>query len=187
MVLKPPDLLRDAMLDTRDPLLDTEKALSDTIAVLGRRMERLEGNSPRDALDTGIARRAAAQSIPNNTKTAVILDIEDDDTANFFDIAANPTRLSFPYTGVFLVTATVDFASNATGRRELGVEPAGGGIQDIGTNLNAVSGTNTQLHAVIITKRSGGDFYEFFVIQNSGGALHMSAGKISVATLRDDT
>ena len=137
--------------------------------------------------DTGIAKRSATQSIPNTTKTAISLDVEDDDTANFFDIVGQPTRLSFPYTGVFFVTVTADFASNATGRRELGVEPAGGGVQDIGTNLNAVNGTNTQLHAVIITKRSGGDFYEAFVTQNSGGALNLSAGKISVATLRDDS
>ena len=137
--------------------------------------------------DTGIARRAATQSIPNTTKTVVTLDTEDDDTANFFDIAGNPTRLSFPYSGIFLVTSTADFASNSTGRRELSVEPNGGGAGDIGTNLNAVSGSNTQLHATQITIKTGSDYYELYVTQNSGGALNLSAAKISIATLRDDS
>lgn len=139
--------------------------------------------------DTGIARRAATQSLTNDTNTAVSLDTEDDDTANFFDIAGNPTRLSFPYTGVFLVIAAGTFAVSATNERRAGLEPNGGAVADVSDFRNAFAqgGVGTNFSLIAITPKTGSDYYELFVYQNSGGALNLNDAKISVATLRDDS
>lgn len=139
--------------------------------------------------DTGVARRAAVQSIPANTNTVITLDTEDDDTASFFDIAGNPTRLTYPYTGIFLVNTNMSFAPNATGERKAGMERNGGGVADQSDFENAFtqSGASTTLDIPMVAPRTASDYHELFVIQTSGGALDLSSAKISVATLRDDS
>ena len=139
--------------------------------------------------DTGIARRTTTQSLTNDTNTVVTLTIEDDDTATFFDIAGNPTRLSFPYTGIFLVQAKGTFAPSATNERRAGLEPNGGSVADISDFVNAFAqgSVGTTFSLDTITPKTGSDYYELFVYQNSGGALNLNDAKISVATLRDDS
>ena len=82
--------------------------------------------------DTGIAFKSASQSIPNDTETAWIFSAPDevDDTAGFFDFAAQATRLTIPYNGVFLVTFSVAFDFHATGYRTLRAERNASGNDD---------------------------------------------------------
>ena len=121
--------------------------------------------------------------------TVVTLDTEFDDTANFFDLIANPTRLTYPYTGLFLVVTGLVFVANATGQRRAGLERNGGGIPDADDRRAAYgeSGLGTTLTFSMITPKIAGDFHELFVFQNSGGALDLGFAKISVVTLRDDS
>lgn len=138
--------------------------------------------------DTGIARRAANQSIANASEAALSLDTEDDDTASFFDIAGNPTRLTYPYTGIFLVVAEVAWAANTTGDRGIELERNGGGVADKTDYRGAYqrSGVATSQNITLIAPRSASDYHELFCFQDSTAALNVT-GKISVATLRDDS
>ena len=59
---------------------------------------------------------SANQSITHDTWTSITFDTEVFDTADFHD-SANPSRLTMPADGKYLIFANVRFAANATGTR----------------------------------------------------------------------
>ena len=134
--------------------------------------------------DIGIARRAANQTIGTAADTEIILDTEDEDDAAYFDLIGNPTRLTFPVDGVYLIEASVSFDTDNTGYRLLKLNRNGGG-SDVTDIRNGVDGNSTTVRFTHITPRTAGDYYEMVVHQNSGGDLDVVA-KISVTILRND-
>jgi hypothetical protein len=135
--------------------------------------------------DTGIARRQAVQSIDTSSDTFITLDTEDDDTVGFFDIATVPTRLTYPYDGVFLVSVFVDFAAGATGMRRIALERNGTGTADQTRSRPAAASGPGYMQLYLMTPRVAGDYHELEVWHDQGSALDATA-KISVATLRND-
>ena len=135
--------------------------------------------------DTGIARRQAVQSIDTSSDTFITLDTEDDDTVGFFDIATVPTRLTYPYDGVFLVVVGVGFEAGSTGLRRIEMERNGTDVADASAVMPALSSGETIVEMTLITPRSAGDYHELEVWHSQGSALDATA-KISVATLRND-
>jgi hypothetical protein len=135
--------------------------------------------------DIGIALRAATQSINDATDTEIIFDTEDEDDNNYIDIAGNPTRLTFPYDGIFLVVVECSFVSNSTGYRLIKLNKNGGGA-DKQFAITAINGIGTRVGLSIITPKTAADYYEAVIHQTSGGALNIDFAKISVSALRND-
>lgn len=128
-------------------------------------------------------RRAAAQSIANNTQRLINWDTEDIDTDDDM-FSASDTVITIKTAGVYLVTACVGFALNTTSTRGVAIvhNPVTSGSGD---STNVTSGTrialsffdrspDTASHAVATTA------FEFAVnetigivaYQNSGGSLN---------------
>lgn len=118
--------------------------------------------------------RSTDQSINNNALTAVSFDTEIWDHIACADLTAAATRITFPISGRYLVTGHCVFEANATGYRN-------GTIRLNGTTLIAPGGGAAIATAAIPTpvvvttihEFVAGDYVEFLVIQNSGGALNV--------------
>lgn len=94
------------------------------------------------------------------------------DTSTMHDPAAN-TKITIPTAGLYLVTAGVEFASNATGYRQ--IELLVGGATFIGIdNRTAVNGDTTKLNIATVYKFTAGQYIEVRALQNSGGALNVT-------------
>jgi hypothetical protein len=130
-----------------------------------------------------IVRRAAVQSVANNTITAVSFDTQDVDTDACF--APTSTNITINTTGIYLLTSSVQFGANAVGLRELG-------FQNNGTIINTGAGplaANTPAHsgASVITvtgmvSLTATDIVTLYAYQNSGGALNIQ-GRASIVLL----
>jgi hypothetical protein len=117
----------------------------------------------------------ANQSINDATPTFIAFNTETYDTDSYHDNATNPTRLTIPDDGWYVVAGSAVFASNATGYRRLQIFLNGIGFVGRPAALqNAVSGIATSISvtsaAVFL---SAGDYLEFEVTQTSGGALNV--------------
>lgn len=117
----------------------------------------------------------AAQSLADNTDTALAFNSERLDSDAFHDTVTNNPRLTVPTGkgGNYMIGAVVQFASNATGFRSIFLRKNGTtGLAF--TRTPAVSGVVT----VIALSTPGpvalaaGDYVEVLVKQNSGGALN---------------
>lgn len=115
--------------------------------------------------------RTTTQSINSAAFTAISFDSEEYDTDGYHEGVTNPTRLTVPATGVYLVTGSFGWSTaSATGSQIL--------IRSNGTNYlsnsaiptghvsNAGSMTTSRIVALSAT-----DYVELIAWQNSGGAL----------------
>jgi hypothetical protein len=161
---------------------------ADTVARLGigTAGQVLKVNSGATAPEWGAAGAAASfvganatktanQSLANVTLTAITFDGTDIlDTNSFHDPASNNTRMTIPagLGGKYLIQATIQFASNTTGGRELQIYKNGATVlQYVTTDAEgsltiAISGT----YALVAT-----DYVEIRAYQSSGGALDVWA------------
>lgn len=116
-----------------------------------------------------IVTRAAAQTIPDNTLTTMSWDSETQDYNLAFD--GSDTKLIPLMYGSIMVSATVQFASNATGYR--GVQIWKNGTTKVATARDAAeaSGVTVLTASGITTLGAPGDYFEVKVFQDSGGNL----------------
>jgi len=121
------------------------------------------------------ATKTANQSLANATLTAVTFDGTDIlDSNSFHNPSSNNTRMTIPtgYDGKYLIQATIEFASNTTGGRELQIYKNGTTVlQYVTTDAEgslsiAISGT----FGLVAT-----DYVEIRAYQSSGGALDIWA------------
>ena len=112
------------------------------------------------------------QSIPDTVFTTLTFDGEAFDTAGLHSTSVNNSRLTAPTSGIYQVSAGVEWAGNATGTRSLGVFVHGvqGGLGiPVGSSASpAPAGLQTVSDLV---KLSVGEFVEAGVSQTSGGNL----------------
>ena len=116
-------------------------------------------------------------SIPNATATAIEYNTEVFDTDAFHDNSTNPSRVTIPAGkgGKYLFTAWNNFASNATGYRNMDLFINGTtltGSSGVGWTPNA-SGNNSGTIAVILDLVAT-DYVEVLVTQTSGGNLNLT-------------
>jgi hypothetical protein len=118
-----------------------------------------------------------AQSIANNTETAISFNDEEFDTDSFHDNSTNNTRFTIPSgkNGKYLIVFQTQFASNATGFRQMYLKLNGNALSN-GITTTAVNGTNHQLFFSGIFNLVATDYVEGFVFQNSGGSLNVNVG-----------
>ena len=120
-----------------------------------------------------VIRRAASQSIANNSVVSVSFDTEDVDTDNCF--TATSTNITIQTAGVYLLIGTVLFDTNASGGREVGfvkngttINASGGamvsaGIPNVGFSFSLTSSGITSLQAA--------DVITLYAYQSCGSAL----------------
>jgi len=121
-----------------------------------------------------VYKSAEVQSINNGTFTAVVYDAEDFDTDSMHDNSTNNTRITVPSTGLYLITATVSFAANATGERVVTFRVNGNTGHRIGYQVTNGSTTlNAQITTTTILNLTAADYVEVFAYQLSGGALNL--------------
>lgn len=114
--------------------------------------------------------KTAVQSIPNTTSTVVTWDTEAFDPDSMHDNATNNSRLTINTEGTYLIGASVLFATNAVGFRQVEILINGVAVTPF-VSVAAAAGNPTtvvaaQTHALVVT-----DYVEVQVHQNSGGAL----------------
>lgn len=113
---------------------------------------------------------ASTQSITNATNTAINCTTEDFDTDTMHDNTTNNTRVTATTAGKYVLTAAVEFTSNATGTRGLHLRLNGTTFIALNT-ANAVNGVETYLTTTTEYSLSATDYVEAVVYQSSGGAL----------------
>lgn len=143
-----------------------------------------------DALNRASARvsETANQNIAANTNVFLTFSTEEYDNASMANLGVNNDRLTFTETGIYLVTAEVNFASN-------GNATVGGRLMMIVPNLSAEKGHDTRRGAqsmdtemtttILLQVVTVGDFVRVRVHQNSGAALNVSARSFSATKVAD--
>jgi len=120
------------------------------------------------------ASRSTSQTITTSTQTKVIFDEVDSDGWNCWDVSPNPTRLTAPLTGRYIITGNVAFEAASSGHRAINIlknntlELARSDFNPVSNSVDTHS--TVTCHAVSLTK---GDYVELRVWQNSGSDLNI--------------
>jgi hypothetical protein len=120
-----------------------------------------------------LVRRSTAQSVPHNTWTAVQWNTEDYDTDAIHDVASSNTRLTVP-SGVSKVRLLANMRwddSNSTGYRIAHLRKNGGSFNGMFEDKRDARGASSCNLASPVLLVTGGDYFETFVFQTSGGTL----------------
>lgn len=124
-------------------------------------------------------RHTANQSCLDATYTTLTFDTEIFDTETMHSTGTNPERITIPTgaTGRYLVTGTIEWASNATGYREIQFR-VNGTTGSGRTQVPAVNGAPTVIDATALLQLSAADYVEMRARQNSGGALNVVTNSV---------
>lgn len=126
---------------------------------------------------------AAAQSINNNTATALTFSSEVYDTDAIADLGAQATRLTCKTAGKYHIEVHCEFAANATGIRIAWLY-IGGVNQNEGVTLNSAgAGVAVWASASFIRDMDEDDYAEIDVYQTSGGPLNVTNKRFSMQLL----
>jgi len=119
--------------------------------------------------------KAAAQSIPNATWTAVTFSDEAWDTNSFHSTSTNTSRITIPagLSGKYEFNARGFFAPNATGIRYISLY-----LNGVSVRINYFPASANDFHLELTSKLNlvATDYIELYVYQSSGGNLNFSAG-----------
>lgn len=142
------------------------------------------------ALDRPSARvsETANQAIAANTDVFLTFSVEEYDNAAMANLGVNNDRLTFTETGIYLVTAEVNFASNGNatvnGRSGLFVQNLVGNLGH--HSLRGAQAMDTEMSLCLLTRVvTIGDFIRVQVRQESGAALNVSARSFSATKVAD--
>jgi hypothetical protein len=112
---------------------------------------------------------ASTVSLLNNTVTAISFDTERFNSGEW-DSAVNPSRITALVDGIYSISGSVSFSSNATGQRKLAIRQ--NGATDIASEQSqATSSLPTNVTVATVTKMLAGDYVELTALQTSGGSL----------------
>jgi hypothetical protein len=120
------------------------------------------------------ASRSTNQTITTSTQTKIIFDSVDSDGWNCWDVSPNPTRLTVPVTGRYIITGNVAFEAASAGHRAINIlknntlELARSDFNPVSNSIDTHS--TVTCHAVSLTK---GDYVELRAWQNSGSDLNI--------------
>jgi len=114
----------------------------------------------------------AAQSIPNGVGTALAFNSERFDTDTMHDLVTNNSRITCKTAGIYLMSASIEYAESAVGIRAVYFILNGGtAIGHITQNASS----NMRQSASTIYSLSVNNYLECFVYQNSGGVLDINS------------
>jgi hypothetical protein len=117
-----------------------------------------------------------AVTVQDNATAVLSYDATDFNVGAVFN-STQPTRMTAPVAGRYLITATVRWASNAVGRRALALELNGTAAQIARSNvspfLQGGAAFNPEQTVETVYKLNAGDYVEVWAYQNSGGPLDL--------------
>lgn len=121
--------------------------------------------------------RNSDQTISTSTDTAIAFGQERFDVGGMHSTSTNTSRVTIPSggAGLYLLTASVRWAGNATGYRTLSITV--NGAPGTGTTivdesiLSIGAGAGTRQTVTTMYQMAAGDYAEVYVWQNSGGNL----------------
>ena len=117
--------------------------------------------------------RSTNQSISDSTPQALTFDSERWDTGALHSTSANTDRLTAPVAGKYLITAHIQWASNATGERQLRVHDSSGNVLAMDSRT-PISGNVTRMSIATVVELTAADYVTIVVYQSSGGALDVA-------------
>lgn len=121
--------------------------------------------------------RTTNQSIATATSTAISFDSESFDTAAMHDTSVNTSRVTFTIAGIYQVSGTVMFASNATNSRDVWLQLNGTTrIAEAATTANSTDVWACSLSTLV--KVAANEYVELLVFQTSGGNLNALAAPL---------
>lgn len=124
----------------------------------------------------------ATVSVGTGAWTALTLSAETRDTDDFHDGGTNPTRLTFPITGVYLVTGFLLWAANATGQRGARISTGGSSVWSQSLH-NAASAGETAHSVTALIAATASNYTELEGYQSSSGNLDASVFGLSAALI----
>lgn len=112
-------------------------------------------------------------SIPDSAVTALTFNTVRRDNGSLYNVA-NPSRLTAPVDGWYLITGSALFANSAAGSERAG------SIRINGTNIAQTdpsfgAAIPPTLNVTTLYYLTAGQYAEYYVYQNSGGALNILA------------
>lgn len=116
----------------------------------------------------------AAQSTTTSVGLALAFNSERFDTDTMHDNVTNNSRITIKTAGLYVVTAHIEFAANATGQRELWIQLNGATIIAV-QRVGAAAASTTILSVTTTYKCIVDDYLTAVAVQNSGGALNVTA------------
>lgn len=115
----------------------------------------------------------AAQSIANDTVTALAFNQERYDNGGFHSTVSNNTRLTAPVDGLYEIKGHIAFAAAANGRRGVTIRlNATTNLASQNDNLDAANQA-CQLSVAREYRLAAGDYVELMAYQNSGGPVNV--------------
>lgn len=119
------------------------------------------------------AYKAAGQSIPTGTVTALTFDTERFDRGGIHSTATNPTRFTAPEAGEYLLFANIGWPVSSTGERFLAVRitTAIGAVVTTPAALRYAASSASEQTIAAPWQLAKGDFVEFVAFQSTGGSL----------------
>jgi hypothetical protein len=115
----------------------------------------------------------ATVGVSNVTGTTLTYNSEYYDTDSFHSTSVNTDRLTIPTTGYYLVTASVYWAANAVGAREMQLQKNGTTIREANNAGSTVGEVQTISNISYFT---AADYITLRVYQDSGGSVNSQSG-----------
>lgn len=134
--------------------------------------------------------RSAGQSIVSDTRTPIQFTTEDRDDGGLFD-AGQPTRLTAPIAGRYLITAAIEWAPSVAGIRWFGIysSASSGPCAFTASPAQTLGGYGTWQTATTVHRFKAGDYVTLEVGQTSGVATSVlgvtGSGALSPAFTMD--
>jgi hypothetical protein len=128
-----------------------------------------------------------SQSIANNTGTDLTFNSENFDTDGFHDTSTNTARITIPTGkgGKYAINAHVEWASNATGTRNIYIYK--NNTSSLASQFQSSQASDFGMEVNTIASLSAGDYITLQVYQTSGSSLNVNktdnAGYFSVTYL----
>lgn len=116
---------------------------------------------------------AAAVAMSNGALAAIPLNFQDVDNFGFtWSAGSNPSRVTVNFTGIYQVTGSVAYESNATGSRGVELHRSEDGFKFAGTIVQAAANEITVVSCSATVYLKKGDYIELYGYQTSGGDLN---------------
>lgn len=116
------------------------------------------------------------QTLGNNSHTELVWDTEIFDISDFWDVA-NPTRLTAPVDGYYLIGGNCPLDSDSDGDRELHID-LNGNTQLASQKIRATAGGTARLVVQTLYFLSAGHYVELVCWHNSGNDLNTTVSGV---------